>query len=148
MLLGSLPNPCYSSAPYDELKKSEEVALQQNREILGACILYIRARNTVEPKGRKWSQGEIKMISEIDLTTRTLAIRVPGYTPGPHSTYTFKYLDDSQLNELERTLISLGKSFYDASRPAFWYDLCRNAGVPEGKWSIPGAMAFLESGKE
>ncbi len=147
VLLVSLPNFCYSSAPHDELKKPEEFALQKNREILGACILYLRTRNTVESTGRKWSQGKIKIISEIDFTTRTLVMSAPGWTFS-NSAYTFKYLDDSQLNGLEDTLLSLGKSFNDKSRPALWYDLCKNAGVPEEKWSIPGAMAFLESSKE
>lgn len=148
VLLGSLPSVCCLAASHDELKKSEGVALQQQREILGACILYLRARNTVESTGSKWSQGEIKMISEIDFTTKTFAMRVPGHTPGLNSTYTFKYLDDSQLKGLEDTLRSLGKSFYDKSRPALWCNLCKNAGVPEEQWTIPGAMAFLESGKE
>ena len=145
VLLGSLPSVCCPAASREGLKEFEGVVLQKQREILGACIFYIRGRNTVESTGSKWSPGEIKMISEIDLTTRTLAMRKPGYTPGPNSTYTFKYLDDSQLKGLEDTLRSLGRSFYDKSRPAFWYDLCKNAGVPEEQRTIPGAMAFLES---
>lgn len=143
VLVGTVPYFCSSAASPDVLKKSEDVTLQQHREILGASILYIRVRNTVESSGKKWEKGEVKMISEIDFESRQLIITLPGGYPASNFRYTFKHLDNSQLNDLGGIIKSLAASFNDQERPTVWCELCKNAGVPGETPSIPQAIAFL-----
>ncbi len=147
VVLGSVFNPCYSAAPHDELKQSGEVAIQQHREILGACILYLRALTKADSL-KVWAEGEIKMITQIDPTKRTLVMRPQGSLSDDSFTYTFKYLTDSQLRGMEEVIKSLRKTLDDREIPLYWYKLCENAGVPKEQQTPQGTMAFLESCKE
>jgi hypothetical protein len=138
VLLGTVSSFCGAAA------SSDEVVLQQDREILDAALLHLQVRNIVV------TQGILELSSKITFTseTKNLVMTVPQYGVNPDWVYTFKYLDESRVKELADIIKTLEDIFYEGKRPNQVVKvLCEKAGVPSPdtrNWTIAGARNFLE----